>query len=136
MLRALRFFLISFNSILFLCLLVAGCAKQSSTSDSQNLPAVVATVNDRAIPTKLYEMYLKNGQEALSIDANTSEGRSKLEQLREGIVSELIDRALVVQEAARRGLQIPPERMQQAEARTINQFGGEQKYDEYLREHK
>ncbi|HMF58553.1 MAG TPA: peptidylprolyl isomerase [Pyrinomonadaceae bacterium] len=122
--------------VLLLCLLLAGCAKQSETANSQQLPAVVAIVNDRPVPTKLYTMYLKNGQAALSLDPNSAEGRTKLEQLREGIVSELIDRALLVQEAERRGFIITPERMQEAERKTIAQFGGDQKYDEYLREHK
>jgi parvulin-like peptidyl-prolyl isomerase len=93
---------------------------------------VVAAVNDRTISTKLYEMYLKNGQEALGIDASTDEGKRKLELLREGIVSELIDRVLIAQEAERRGLSISPEEMQRAEQRTAMQFGGEKQYDEYL----
>ena len=122
------------STLLLLCLLLMGCAKQSTNANSQQLPAVVATVNDRPIPTKLYEMYLKNGQEALSLDPNSAEGRAKLDELREGIVSELIDRALVVEEAERRGLNITPEKLQEAERKTIAQFGGEQKYDEYLRE--
>src|SRR3982750_2238206 len=112
--RALGLFLLHLNSIalLLLCLVLAGCAKQPQSADSQKLPEVVATVNDRPIPTKLYEMYLKNGQEALSLDPNSAEGRAKLDELREGIVSELIDRALIVEEAERRGLNITPEKLQ------------------------
>ena len=94
----------------------------------------MATVNGQSIPTKLYEMYLKNGREALGLDPNTDEGKKKLDQLREGIVSELIDRALVAQEAQRRGLQISAEQFAAAEQKTIRQFGGDQKYDAYLKE--
>jgi parvulin-like peptidyl-prolyl isomerase len=79
-------------------------------------------------------MYLKNGREALGINSNTEEGRQKLEKLREGIVAELIDRALISQEARRRGLQISPEQMREAESRTIAQLGGDAKYDAYLAE--
>src|SRR3712207_723648 len=83
--------------------LLAGCKVSPGTGAANSTPAVVAAVNDRTISTRFYEMYLKNGQEALGLDASTDEGRRKLELLREGIVSELIDRALIAQEAERRG---------------------------------
>lgn len=118
--------------------LLTGCAgnsqSQSNASASTQLPPVVATVNDKPISTKLYEMYLRNGREELGLDPNTEEGRRKLEQLKEGIVSELIDRTLIAEEAARRGLAIAPDRLAQAEQRTVSEFGGDQKYDEYLKE--
>ena len=71
---------------------------------------------------------------ALALDPNTDEGRKKVDQLREGIVSELIDRSLIAQEAQRRGLTIAPDKLATAEQRAIQQFGGEAKYDEYLNE--
>jgi hypothetical protein len=124
---------------LALCLTLTGCASSNTSSQANanttQLPSVVATVNDRPISTKLYEMYLKNGREELGLDPKTEEGRTKLEQLREGIVSELIDRTLIAQEAESRGLAISPEKMKEAEGRTIQQFGGEEKYDAYLAEH-
>lgn len=107
-------------------------SNSSSSAAASTLPPVVALINGRTVSTKLYEMYLKNGREALGIDLNSEEGRRTLEQLKEGIVSELIDRTLIAQEAERRSLQITPERMAEAERKTIAQFGGEQKYDEYL----
>src|SRR5687767_15955573 len=83
--------------LLTLCLLYSSCTSndtlQTKTSDGA-LPPVVATVNGQEISTKLYEMYLKNGKEALALDPNTDEGRKKVDQLREGIVSELIDREI------------------------------------------
>jgi parvulin-like peptidyl-prolyl isomerase len=121
------------------CLALTSCASstqsQSNASSSAQLPSIVATVNDRPIQTKLYEMYLKNGREELGLDPNTEDGRRKLEQLKEGIVSELIDRTLIAEEAERRGLTITPEKLAQAEQHTINEFGGDEKYDEYLKEH-
>ena len=125
--------------VLALSLLLAGCAgtpTASQQSDAATLPPVVATVNDRPVPTRLYEMYLKNGREELGLDPRTEEGRAKIEQLREGIVSELIDRALIAQEAERRGLKISPEKMREAEERIARQFGGDEKYDAYLSEHR
>ena len=70
----------------------------SNANDAGNQP--VATVNGKTIPAKVYEMYLKNGRAALELDPNSDEGRRKLDQLREGIVSELIDRALIREESA------------------------------------
>ena len=105
---------------------------QTGNANAQALPPVVANVNGREVSTKLYEMYLKNGRDALGLELDKEEGRRLYEHLKEGIVSELIDRTLVAQEAERRGLAIAPERMAEAERRTIAQFGGDQKYDEYL----
>lgn len=121
------------------CLSAAACAgggaTGSNTSGSNPPAVVVATVNGRPISAKLYEMYLKNGREELGLDANTEEGRRKLDLLREGIVSELIDRAVIAQEAERRGLGLTPEKLAEAERRAVAQFGGEEKYDAYLKSH-
>jgi parvulin-like peptidyl-prolyl isomerase len=129
----------AFLAAALVCLVTfAGCAAGTSSQPNANagdLPPTVATVNDRPIPTKLYEMYLKNGRDELGLDPRTEEGRKKLDQLREGIVSELIDRTLIVQDAERRGITIPTEKMAEAEQRAIRQFGGDQKYDAYLAEH-
>ena len=127
------------TAALAFCLILSGCAAGTSSQSNANagaLPAVIATVNGREVPTKLYEMYLRNGREELGLDPATEEGRSKIEQLKEGIVSELIDRTLIMDEAERRGLKIPPEKMEAAVARTVQQFGGEEKYDAYLAEHR
>jgi peptidyl-prolyl cis-trans isomerase C len=107
----------------------------ASNSAATPLPPVVATVNGQPIPTKLYEMYLKNGHEAAGIDPSTDEGRRRLERLREGIVSELIDRAVIRHEAKRRQLAVSPERMAEAERRAVADMGGEQQYDAYLAGH-
>jgi peptidyl-prolyl cis-trans isomerase C len=121
-------------ALLFISL--AACQRsapsQTSNANASTLPPVVASVNGREVSTKLYEMYLKNGRDALGLELDKEEGRRLFEQLKEGIVSELIDRTLVAQEAERRGLPLSPERMTESERRTIAQFGGEQKYDEYL----
>ena len=142
MMRHRDIFGITSRALLALVLSVALASCQKSTPSQTNnstgsaLPPVVATVNGRPIPTKLYEMYLKNGREALGLELEKEEGRRKFEQLKEGIVAELIDRTLVSQEAERRALSITPERMAEAERRTITQFGGDEKYDRYLSEHR
>lgn len=121
-----------------LCLILSSCAGPSAqnlaTADSSlNLP--IATVNGHLILAKTYEMYLKNGREALGFDEKSDEGRRQLDRLREGIVSELIDRSLIRDEIERGGLTIPAESLSSAERKTIAEMGGEQQYDSYLLAH-
>ena len=115
--------------------LFVACTSNAPSQSSSVTPQTVATVNGRSISAKLYEMYLKNGRAELGIDSNTEEARRKLDQLREAIVSELIDRTLIAEEAERRGLSIPPDKMAEAERKAIAELGGEQSYDAYLGEH-
>ena len=121
-----------------LCLIVCGCGSrsaqnQATANTSFNQP--IATVNGHPILAKTYEMYLKNGRDALGLDDRSEEGRRKLDQLREGIVSELIDRTLIRDETDRRGLTIAPEILTSAERKTIAELGGDQQYDSYLAAH-
>ncbi|HVF56165.1 MAG TPA: peptidylprolyl isomerase [Pyrinomonadaceae bacterium] len=125
-----------------LCFLSASCAGRapsasggSVVANDSSLPPVVAVVDGREIPTRLYEMYLKNGRESLGIDETAEEGRRKLELLREGVVSDLIDRALVAAEAGRRGLSITPAALAEAERREVTLIGGEEKFKSYLADH-
>jgi parvulin-like peptidyl-prolyl isomerase len=125
---------------LAVCVVVIGCTtrapQQTNLNAAAALPPVVAIVNGHSIPTKLYEMYLKNGSEALEIDPNSDDGRRQLDDLREGIVSELIDRAIIRQLAEQRGLLITADQLAEAERRAIAELGGEQQYDAYLKEHR
>jgi len=133
----LRSFLIACTLPITLAFGSAGCNRGPSlptNAGTNSLPEVVASVNDRSIATKLFEMYLKNGRESLGLDTNTERGRARIDQLREGIVSELLDRTLIAQEAERRGLSISTDKMTAAEQRTVQQFGGNEKYDAYLAE--
>jgi len=116
-----------------------GCSSNSVSQDNSNANAAgnqpVATVNGKTIPAKVYEMYLENGRAALELDPKSDEGRRKLDQLREGIVSELIDRALIREGVERHALAVPPDRIADAERKTITDMGGDDRYDSYLRKH-
>ena len=121
-----------------LCLIVCGCGGQSAQNQAtanRSLNQPIATVNGHPIPAKTFEMYLKNGRDALGLDDKSEEGRRKLDQLREGIVSELIDRSLIRDETERRGLTINPETLTNAERKTIAELGGDQQYGSYLATH-
>ena len=97
-------------------------------------PAVIATVEGREIPAKIYRMYLKNGIQALSLTDKTDEGRKKIEVLKEGIIAELIDRVLIRAEAERRNLSIPEEKLEKAYKVRVAEMGGEELYRSYIAE--
>lgn len=96
---------------------------------------VVATVEGRPIPASLYRMFLKNGLEALALEADTAEGQRRIALLREGIVAELIDRALIEGEGRRRGLAVSEEALARRLAQMKSGMGGEAGYRAYLGEH-
>jgi peptidyl-prolyl cis-trans isomerase C len=98
-------------------------------------PAIVATVEGHQITAKSYQIYLSNGIEALGLSQSTEEGRRRIEMLKEGIIGELIDRALIEAEAERRNVSIPGEIFSKAYDRRIAEMGGEQLYHDYLAEH-
>jgi parvulin-like peptidyl-prolyl isomerase len=125
---------------LAVCFVLIGCTvnrpQQTNLNAAAALPPIVAIVNGDSIPTTLYEMYLKNGREALEIDPDSDDGRRQLDELREGIVSELIDRAIIRQHAEQRGLSITADQLAEAERRAIAELGGEPQFDAYLKEHR
>ena len=122
-------------------LLLAACAgrgPQAAGGGPQAPPpprGAVAAVGDREIPARLFEMYLKNGREGLGLDERTEGGRRRGELLREGVVSELIDRELIRQEAERRGLRPDAARAAEEERRAGEQLGGEERFAQYLAAH-
>lgn len=127
--------------LLACALLLAACAGRGPQAaggraqSRQSRGAAVAAVGEREIPAGLFEMYLKNGREGLGLDEATEEGRRKLALLREGVVSELIDRELIRQEAERRGLRPDPARAAEEERRAVAQAGGEEKLAARLAAH-
>lgn len=80
-------------------------------------------------------MFLRNGREELGIDEATPEGKRALEKLRAGVVEELIDRALISEEAERRGLRVTPEMIGEREQEEIMRTGGDVKFKAFLEDH-
>jgi len=118
---------------IFAVSLFAACAGRGQQISNET--GAVATVNGREIPARLFEMYLKNGRDAVGIDDRTEEGRRKEALLREGVVAELIDRELIRQEAERRNLLPAPYALAEEERRAVEQLGGDEKFKAYLAEH-
>jgi parvulin-like peptidyl-prolyl isomerase len=116
--------------------LLAACAGRGPRAATGGAPprpdAAVATVEGRAIPARLFEVYLRDGREGLGLDERTEEGRRRLALLREGVVSELIDRELIRQEAERRNLRLDEKYAEEEGRRAVGQLGGEEKLKAYL----
>jgi len=114
---------------------VAIAAIRRPASGSAGGPPVVAAVNGVKIPSRLYQMYLKNGIDGLSIDPATADGRRQVNLLKEGIIAELIDRQLIESEAHRRGLVASSARLDKEYSNTVARMGGDTKFKAYLTEH-
>ena len=109
--------------------------RSQSTASAATPPEIVATVEGHQITAKTYQMYLRNGIEALGLSESSEEGRRRIETLKEGIISELIDRTLIEAEAERRNVSIPEEMFSTAYNRKVAEMGGEELYRAYLGEH-
>ena len=97
-------------------------------------PSIVARVEGRDISARVYDMYLKNGLQALGLSESNAEGRRQIAQLKEGIVSELIDRALIEIDAERRGLEIAADKLESRYRQRVEEMGGSDAYRNYLHE--
>ena len=114
--------------VLILLVVMFGCNKpqQNISSDS------IGTVNNRKLSLKVYEWKLKSGCEALG---DCKEGGADFEELREGIVSNLIDSALIAEETERRNLVVKSEKVQDAEKKEREKIGSETDYDSFLKKY-
>ena len=97
-------------------------------------PSVVARVEGRDISVRVYDMYLKNGLQALGLSEANAEGRRQIAKLKEGIVTELIDRALIGIDAERRGLVVPADQLESRYRQRVEELGGNDGYRAYLNE--
>jgi parvulin-like peptidyl-prolyl isomerase len=95
---------------------------------------ILATIDGRQISAKLYRMYLNNAIATLGLTEETEEGRRKLDSLKEGIIAELIDRALIEAEARRRNLSFTQEKLNSEYETRVEQMGGPELYRAYLSE--
>src|SRR5688572_10278332 len=123
-------------AVALLILLVGlGLGLSSIRQGSTNTAAFVATVEGQQIPAKVFHMYLKNGIEAMGLGDKTPEGRRQIETLKESILADLIDRALVETEARRRGVSLTAAEIDALRGKRIEQMGGSEVYRAYLTEH-
>ncbi len=116
-------------------LLLAACASglRAEVKVDPSLPAdAAATVNGQAIPRRLVEAFLKNDREALGLDPANDADRAKLARLPAAILDELVERALILQETRRWGIE-PTEGQLDTEEKGLVEFcGSDARYLEYV----
>jgi hypothetical protein len=113
---------------LILLVVMLGCNKPQ-----QNIPSdAIGLVNNRRLSLKTYEWKLKSGCEALG---DCKEDSTDFEELRESIVSNLIDSALITEETERRGLKITNEKIQDVEKKEREKIGSETDYENFLKKY-
>jgi len=97
---------------------------------------LAARVNGQPIPLALYEQQAAQSQVALiqqGIDPNTDQGKEAIKGLREQVLSELIDDALVEQAAKAQNINVSEKDINDRVQQVINDAGSKQKFDEYLK---
>lgn len=108
-------------------------AAATAAKDRTDVPKdAAAVVNGEALPQRIVEAFMLNGQAALGVDPKTEQGREMLAKLRQNIVDEQIDRLLITQETKRRKIAPSKAEIDRAEATTITSMVDEARYRKFL----
>jgi parvulin-like peptidyl-prolyl isomerase len=100
----------------------------------ETLPSdAIASVNGHVIPEKLFSSLVRNNREVFRVDSD-KENAGKLKRVRQAVLEELIERALIIEEAVKRKVLPSPLEIDEAEKKLITTFGGEEHYRVFLKE--
>lgn len=105
-----------------------GAQPQPTTGDA-------AIVNGQPIPLKLYQQQADQFQAALvqqGLNANSPEGQAQLAQMRQLILDNMIDDALIAQEAAKQGVSVSDAELATAMQQLIDAAGGQAAFEQSL----
>jgi len=94
-----------------------------------------AQVNDAAIPLRVYERQALQAQLALAqqgVDLNSAQGKEAIKGLRAQVLAQLIDDALIEQEAAKQNINPGDAEINNRVQQVIADAGGQTKFNEYL----
>jgi parvulin-like peptidyl-prolyl isomerase len=97
---------------------------------------LAARVNGQPIPLSLYERQANQSEVALiqqGVDPNSDQGKEALKGLREQVLAQLIDDALVEQEAKKQNINVSPNDINDHVQQVINDAGSQAKFDQYLK---
>lgn len=116
------------------CCLDPSAAETIPSTPPSPPPGAAALVNGAPIPQTLVDAFLANNKEALGLDLNpaTETGRANLAKNRAAILDELIDRALIAQETADRGVAPTDGQLDAAEQDMIEFCGSVPRYEQYV----
>lgn len=96
---------------------------------------LAARVNGQGIPLSVYERQVESLRVPLiqqGLDPNTEQGKEALQGLREQALAQLIDDALVEQEAKKQNINVSPNEINNRIQQLINDAGGQEKFNQYL----
>jgi len=96
---------------------------------------LAARVNGKPIALSVYERQAAQSEAALiqqGIDPNSAEGKEAIKGLRAQVLAQLIDDALVEQEAQAQNIKPSADEINNRVEQVINDAGGKAKFDEYL----
>ncbi|MGH9346796.1 MAG: peptidylprolyl isomerase, partial [Vicinamibacterales bacterium] len=92
----------------------------------------VAIVNGVGIPARVYRMFVANTLAALGPGARTA---SEQRRVADAVLDDLVDRAIVAGEAARRGIEVAPADVEARLAEWRSSFGGDAGFAAHLATH-
>lgn len=118
------------------CNLIKKEEKIGRTIDGQE---VVAIVNDEKILKSEYDKNLKDIEETLKKyygeDAlESEEGKTTMENIKKQLLEDMINNVIIEQEAKKRGIEITEDELEKRLDELKTQFGGEQNFEEFLKE--
>jgi parvulin-like peptidyl-prolyl isomerase len=93
-------------------------------------PRLAARVNDQIIPLAVFETELNRN--SAGIDANTEAGRQELGTIKDQVLKDLIERALIAQEAERNGIEISEQQIDEELAIARQRLGSDEAYTQWL----
>ncbi len=110
------------------------CVNGGAVVAQANEP-LAARVNGQAIPLSQYQRQAQQSEVALiqqGVDPNSEQGKEALKGLREQVLAQLIDDALVEQEAKAQNIGISVNEVNDRVQQIINDAGSLEKFDQYL----
>lgn len=96
---------------------------------------LAARVNGSAIPLSLYERQAAQSEIALvqqGMDPNTAQGQEAVKGLRAQVLAQLVDDALVEQEARKQNINVSSNEINNRVQQVINDAGSQEKFNQYL----
>src|SRR5581483_3004429 len=113
----------------------AGYCANGGRFTTQSNDQLAARVNGVGIPMQVYERQAAQSQAALvqqGVDPNSDQGKEAIKGLRAQALAQLIDDALIEQQAQAQNISPSDDEINSRVQQLINDAGGQDKFDEYL----
>lgn len=114
----------------------SGYCENGGAVVAQQGDALAARVNGQPIPLSQYERQANQSEVALvqqGMDPNSDQGKEAIQGLREQVLAQLIDDALVEQESKKQNINVSANDINDRVQQVINDAGSQEKFDQYLK---